>query len=191
MNACRTSGAMREASPQTNTIASCCNSGHTSSPWPAIACCRLAGFAREGADQPRHARRLEPAHLLLVEEVLQRVRAAEEQQRRADRRPLLLQRRVLLQEAAKGRDAGPRAHHDHRRVRVLRRMKRNGRLADEAVERRVGRLSRQVGPVTARLCDMATLLLRPLLSPLAQIPGLPYRFGCRLRATGCSNGCPR
>jgi hypothetical protein len=26
---------------------------------------------------------------------------------------------------------------------------------------------------------------------LAQIPGLPYRFGCRLRATGCSNGCPR
>ena len=43
------------------------------------------------------------------------------------------------------------------------------------------------GPVTARLCDMATLLL----SPLAQMPGLPYRFGCRLRATGCSNGCPR
>jgi hypothetical protein len=42
--------------------------------------------------------------------------------------------------------------------------------------------------VTGPICWFSVPLL---LGPLAQIPGLPYRFGCRLRATGCSNGCPR
>ena len=127
---------MREASPQTNTSASFCNS---------VPHCvavrrdrllhiglRLARLAGEGAHEFRHTRRLERAHLVLVEEVLHGIAAAEEEERLADRRALFLQRRALEQEAAERRDAGARPDHDHRQVRVLGRMEGNRRLADEA-----------------------------------------------------------
>jgi hypothetical protein len=56
---------------------------------------RFAWLAREGAHEFRHVRRLERAHLVLVEELLNGIAAAEKEKRLADRRALLLQRCAL------------------------------------------------------------------------------------------------
>src|SRR6516165_1943480 len=93
---------------------------------------RFAGLAREGREQPRDSGRLEGPHLLLVEEILQRIAAAEEQHRLAHGNPALIQRRTLLEKAPKRRDAGAGPDHDHRYVRVVGRAKRNCGLADKA-----------------------------------------------------------
>ena len=53
-------------------------------------CLRLARLAGEGAHEFRDTLRLEGAHLVLVEDVLHGVAAAEEEERLADRRALFL-----------------------------------------------------------------------------------------------------
>ena len=67
---------------------------------------RFAGLAREDREQPRDPGCLKRPHLLLVEEILQRIAAAEEQHRLAHGNPALLQRRTLLEKAPERRDAG-------------------------------------------------------------------------------------
>src|SRR5215831_20977798 len=52
-NACLTSGAMREASPHTNTGASFCKRSHTASPFTAIACCTYV-FGLPGSREKAH-----------------------------------------------------------------------------------------------------------------------------------------
>src|ERR1700722_12632160 len=51
--ACLTSGAMREASPHTNTSASFCKSSHTASPFAVIACCTYV-FGLPGSREKAH-----------------------------------------------------------------------------------------------------------------------------------------
>src|SRR5580704_18039731 len=52
-NTCLTSGAMRAASPHTNTGASFCKSSHTASPFTAIACCTYV-FGWPGSREKAH-----------------------------------------------------------------------------------------------------------------------------------------
>src|SRR6516162_5385054 len=93
---------------------------------------RFAGLAREDREQPRDPGCFECPHLILVEEILQRIAAAEEQHRLAHGNPALLQRRTLLEKAPERRNAGAGPDHDHRYVRVVGRAKRNCGLADKA-----------------------------------------------------------
>ena len=104
-------------------------------------------MAREKAFSTRTRPRLGvAAQLVGVEQVDLRVAAAEEQQRRAHGDALVALRGTVLQEAAERREPGPRPDHDHRRVRVLRRVERDAGRADEdedgAVLRQVREVSR-------------------------------------------------
>ena len=125
--ACLTSGAMREASPHTNTSASFCKklatlrrrsprspAGHMSS------ACRARGRRRTRVRDPR---RLERAHLVLVQEVLPRIAAPKKRSESPIGAP------CFLSAGARGRKprngATPcRPDHDHRHVGVVGRVER-------------------------------------------------------------------
>src|SRR5215510_14281749 len=66
---------------------------------------RFAWLAREGREQPRDRGRFECPHLILVEEILQRIAAAKEQHGLAHGNAALLQRRAFLEKATERRDA--------------------------------------------------------------------------------------
>ena len=83
------------------------------------------GGAGEGVLDPHETAILVAAQLVGVEQVDLRVAAAEEQHRRAHGNALVAQRGTVLQEAAERREPGPRPDHDHRSVRVLRRVERD------------------------------------------------------------------
>ena len=60
---------------------------------------RFAGLAREGWEQPRDPGRFERPHLILVEEILERIAAAKEQHGLAHGNAALLERRTFLEKA--------------------------------------------------------------------------------------------
>src|SRR5262245_18639210 len=77
---------------------------------------RRAGLARERGVYPGDPGCFERPQLVLVEEILERIAAAEKEQGLANWNPLLLERSTLLQEAAERRNAGAGAYHDHGQV---------------------------------------------------------------------------